>query len=55
MPLLLLIYVEHTGMTCWCDCMYAVDETRVTLKPEEGAEHDYVNANFIDVSQCYSE
>ena len=27
-----------------------VDHTRVTLTPIEGAEHDYINANFIDVS-----
>lgn len=28
-----------------------VDETRVILTPIEGAEHDYINANFIDVSK----
>ena len=27
-----------------------VDKTRVVLTPIEGAEHDYINANFIDVS-----
>ncbi len=29
---------------------FAVDETRVKLKPVEGFQYDYVNANFIDVS-----
>lgn len=33
----------------------AVDETRVTLNPIEGAEHDYINANFINVSLKYRE
>ncbi len=30
--------------------LYTVEETRVTVTPVEGAEYDYVNANFIDVS-----
>ncbi len=29
-----------------------VDETRVTLNPLEGYEHDYINASFIKVSGC---
>ena len=32
-------------------CLFlSVDETRVVLTPIEGAKHDYINANFIDVS-----
>ena len=33
-----------------CYLLHTVDETRVVLKPIEGAEHDYVDANFIEVS-----
>ena len=38
----LMIYIIFNSVT--------VDETRVILTPIEGAEHDYINANFIDVS-----
>ena len=27
------------------------DHSRVTLKPIEGYEHDYINGNFIDVRE----
>ena len=33
---------------------YAVDESRCVLEPVEGHEHDYINANFIDVRICSS-
>ena len=28
---------------------FSVDHSRVQLKPFEGCENDYINANFIDV------
>ena len=33
-----------------CVCL-VVDQTRVKLQPIQGAPHDYVNANFMDVSK----
>ena len=34
--------------------LLAVDQTRCHLQPLEidGHDHDYINANFIDVSEC---
>ena len=32
---------------------FTVDDTRVQLKPMAGAEHDYINGNYIDVSIMY--
>ena len=38
---------EMLSMTAW---FFTVDHSRCILKPVEGHEHDYINANFIDVS-----
>ena len=35
---------------CISIAVQIVDETRVVLTPVEGVEHDYINANIVDVS-----
>ena len=42
--------LSHKQYNYSFSCSSLVDHTRVTLTPIEGAEHDYINANFIDVS-----